>query len=198
MPILTQVLNDRRALKEEPFMAIVGDGVKNLAVFCDIKKTVDVDGRELVLEMEKSISLSVIDQEWKEHLRDMDDLKQSVQNASYEQKDPLLIYKFEAVELFQSFLKKVNAEAVSFLMKANVMEMRFQQVAPPKTEKPELSTNRNDEEGASPAKAPAKKLKVANRNQRVSVQYRDGTVKKDVKYKNVEADVANGNAVLVG
>ncbi len=198
MPILTQVLNDRRALKEEPFMAIVGDGIKNIAVFCDIKKTVDSDGRELVLEMEKSISLAVIDQEWKEHLRDMDDLKQSVQNASYEQKDPLLIYKFEAVELFQNFLKKVNAEAVSFLLKANVQEMRFQQIAPPKTEKPALSTNRIDEEGVAAPKTPIKKLKVADRNQRVSVQYRDGTVKKDVKYKNVEADVANGNAVLVG
>lgn len=198
MPILSQVLNDRRALKEEPFMAIVGDGIKNIAVFCDIKKTVDSDGRELVLEMEKSISLAVIDQEWKEHLRDMDDLKQSVQNASYEQKDPLLIYKFEAVELFQSFLKKVNAEAVSFLLKANVLEMRFQQIVPPKTEKPALSTNRTDEEGAVVPKTPIKKLKVANRNQRVSVQYKDGTVKKDVKYKNVEADVVNGNAVLVG
>ncbi|MDP5121452.1 MAG: preprotein translocase subunit SecA [Spirosomaceae bacterium] len=198
MPILTQVLDDRRALKEEPFMAVIGDGMKNIAVFCDIKKSVDSDGRELVLEMEKSISLSVIDQEWKEHLRDMDDLKQSVQNASYEQKDPLLIYKFEAVELFQNFLKKVNAEAVSFLMKANVAEMRFQQIAPPKTENPQLSTNRTDEEGAAPVQAPAKKLKVASRNQKVSVQYRDGTIKKDVKYKNVEADVVNGNAVLVG
>jgi preprotein translocase subunit SecA len=198
MPILSQVLDDRRALKEEPFMAVIGDGAKNIAVFCDIKKTVDVDGRELVLEMEKSISLSVIDQEWKEHLRDMDDLKQSVQNASYEQKDPLLIYKFEAVELFQNFLKKVNAEAVSFLMKANVVEMRFQQIAPPKTEKPELSMNRTDDEENSVSKTPAKKLKVASRNQKVSVQYKDGTVKKDVKYKNVEADVANGKAVLVG
>lgn len=199
IPVLNKVLADRNALKNEPFMAIVGDGTKNIAVFCDMQKTVDTNGRELIKEMEKSISLGVIDQQWKEHLRDMDDLKQSVQNASYEQKDPLLIYKFEAVELFQNFLTKVNAEMVSFLMKAGIVEMRFQQVAPPKDDKPKLSTNRKDgdSEGGSAPVTPAKSQKVANRNQRVSVQYRDGSVKRDVKYKHVEDDVASGNAVLV-
>jgi preprotein translocase subunit SecA len=199
LPVLHKVLADRSALKDEPFMAVVGDGTKNIAVFCDMQKTVDTNGRELIKEMEKSISLGVIDQQWKEHLRDMDDLKQSVQNASYEQKDPLLIYKFEAVELFQNFLTKVNAEMVSFLMKAGIVEMRFQQVAPPKEDKPKLSTNRKDgdSEGGSSPVTPAKSQKVANRNQRVSVQYRDGSVKRDVKYKYVEDDVASGNAVLV-
>jgi len=181
-------------------MAVVGDGTKNIGVFCDMQKTVDTNGRELIKEMEKAISLGVIDQEWKEHLRDMDDLKQSVQNASYEQKDPLLIYKFEAVELFQSFLQKVNAEMVSFLMKAGVVEMRFQQVAPPKQDNPKLSTNRNpgeSEGGNSSPISPAKSQKVANRNDRVSVQFPDGSVKRDVKYKFVEEDVLAGNAVLI-
>ena len=200
VPVLQRVLEDRNAIKEEPFMAVVGDGTHNIAVFCDMQKTVDTKGRELIKEMEKSISLSVIDQEWKEHLRDMDDLKQSVQNASYEQKDPLLIYKFEAVELFQNFLTKVNAEMISFLMKAGVLEMRFQQVAPPKTETPKLSTNRTEgapSEGATAPVSPVTAQKIANRNDRVSVQYKDGTVKKDVKYKHVEEDVINGMAVLI-
>ena len=70
--------------------------------------------------MEKAIVLSLIDQEWKEHLREMDDLKQSVQNAVFEQKDPLLIYKFESVELFKRFLSKVNFDMISFLMKADI------------------------------------------------------------------------------
>ncbi len=201
VPALSGVLRDRMAMEGEPFMAVVGEGNQNLAVFCDLRKTVETDGRELILEMEKVISLSVIDQEWKEHLRDMDDLKQSVQNASYEQKDPLLIYKFEAVELFQNLLKKVNSETVSFLMKANVAEMRFQQaVEAPKHDKPKLSTNRNDEGGESGGTvmhAPAKSQKVANRNDRVNVQYKNGTVKRDVKFKNVEEDVMRGDAVLI-
>lgn len=198
VPLLQKVQQDRQALLDEPFLAIVGDGTKNIAVFADLQKTVATSGRELVSTMEKNISLSVIDQEWKEHLRDMDDLKQSVQNASYEQKDPLLIYKFEAVELFQNFLKKVNADTISFLMKANVVEMRFQQVAPPVGDRPKLSTNRSDGDAdTSTTKAPVKTTKLASRNDRVSVQYKDGTVKKDVKYKHVEQDVLSGNAVLV-
>lgn len=199
VPSLQQISRERGVLMDEPFMGIVGDGTHNLAVFCDINKTINSEGRELTLEMEKSISLTVIDQEWKEHLRDMDDLKQSVQNASYEQKDPLLIYKFEAVELFQNFLNKVNSDAVSFLMKANLLEMRFQQMAPPpqmQEVKPKLATNRTDEEAAVP-KAPVRMAKIANRNDRVNVQYKDGSVKRDVKYKLVENDVMSGKAVLI-
>jgi preprotein translocase subunit SecA len=85
-------------------------------------------------------------------------------------------------------------------MRAGIMELRFQQMAPPKEEKPKLSTNRAEGESSETARAqvnPAKSLKVANRNDRVSVQYKDGSVKRDVKYKHVEEDVINGNAVLV-
>lgn len=200
IPTLKNVLNDRLAMTDEPFMAVISDGNLQMAVFADLKKTVETDGRELILEMEKNISLSKIDDEWKEHLRNMDDLKQSVQNASYEQKDPLLIYKFEAVELFQNFLHKVNAETVSFLMRANVAEMRFQQVAPAaKPNQARLSTNRTDDEGGSGSSpvAPARSLKVANRNDRVNVQYKNGVTKRDVKYKSVEDDVMRGEAVLI-
>lgn len=200
VPGLQNIYADRSALVDEPFMAVIGDGNKRIAVFADLKKSIDTEGRELILEMEKSISLSIIDQEWKEHLRDMDDLKQSVQNASYEQKDPLLIYKFEAVELFQNFLKKVNAEMIGFLMKAGVEELRFHQAAPAqKVAKPALQTNKA-EGGDGEAKAaarPAVAQKVANRNDRVNVQYRNGTVKKDVKFKTVENDVLSGDAVLI-
>lgn len=198
LPILQQVANDRQALVDEPFMAIVGDGQQNMAVFADIKKTLETQGRLLIKEMEKAISLSIIDQEWKEHLRDMDDLKQSVQNASYEQKDPLLIYKFEAVELFQNFLNKVNSQTVEFLMKATVAELRFQQMVPPApVQTPKLSTNKEEESKGPAMLTPAKSQKVANRNDRVNVQYSDGTIKRDVKFKNVEEDVLSGKAVIV-
>ena len=196
VPGLTSILNDRQALVDEPYMAVIGDGIKRMAVYADLKKSVETDGRELILAIEKAISLGINDQEWKEHLRDMDDLKQSVQNASYEQKDPLLVYKFEAVELFQNFLKKVNAETVGFLMKANVEELRFQQL-PPQTKQnaPALQTNKSPESEA-PAR-PAQIQKVANRNDRVNVQYRDGSIKRDVKFKTVENDVLSGEAVLI-
>ncbi len=204
VPVLTDVLKDRKGLVDEQFIAIIGDGTQNIGMYCNLKNAVESDGRELIKEIEKHISLTVIDQEWKEHLRDMDDLKQSVQNASYEQKDPLLIYKFEAVELFKNFLNKVNADTVSFLMKANVVELRFQQLAPPKEEKPKLQTNKASEEGGSGGPdsgskpiTPARTQKIADRNQRVSVQYKDGTVKREVKYKHVEEDVISGKAVLV-
>ena len=201
LPTLVNVLNDRRALVDEPFIAIIGDGNQNIGLYCNLKAAVETDGRELIKEIEKHISLSVIDQEWKEHLRDMDDLKQSVQNASYEQKDPLLIYKFEAVELFRNFLNKVNADTVGFLMKAGIVEMRFQQLAPVKADTPKLQTNKSSEEGSSESSStrlsPLRNVKIADRNQKVSVQYKDGTVKREVKYKHVEDDVIAGKAVLV-
>ncbi len=197
--VLKKLANDRGILPNELFLTIVSDGVHNMAIYADLHKTIYTNGRELISEMEKNMSLSVIDQEWKEHLRDMDDLKQSVQNASYEQKDPLLIYKFEAVELFQNFLNKVNSEMIGFLMKATISELRFQQVVPKKDDKPKLQTNRSDgdSEGGKQMLQPAKSQKVANRNDRVSVQYKDGSIKRDVKFKFVEDDVVAGNAVLV-
>ena len=72
------------------------------------------------LSVEKGVTLSIIDDSWKENLRELDDLKQSVQNATYEQKDPLLIYKFESYNLFKQMMEKINKEIVSFLIKANL------------------------------------------------------------------------------
>ena len=76
------------------------DGVKNLQVVTNLKEAYETQGKSLSRDFEKNITLAIIDENWKDHLRKMDDLKHSVQNASYEQKDPLLIYKFEAFELF--------------------------------------------------------------------------------------------------
>jgi preprotein translocase subunit SecA len=201
MNVLSQLKRDRGVLPEELFLTLISDGIHEQQIFCNINQTIQTEGRELIKEMEKGISLGLIDQEWKEHLRDMDDLKTSVQNASYEQKDPLLIYKFEAVELFKNFLNKVNTDTVSFLMKADVVNFGFQQVAQPvRKEEPKLSTNKTEEggDGGRMPMSPAHHQKIADRNQRVSVQYKDGTVKRDVKYKHVEDDVIAGKAVLVG
>lgn len=94
------------------------DGKKALQVVVNIEKCLKSEGVELARGLEKSAALAIIDNEWKEHLREMDDLRQSVQNARFEQKDPLLIYKFESFDLFKKMIDKVSLEVVSFLAKA--------------------------------------------------------------------------------
>ena len=230
LPVLTQVLNeqgDRIKNIVVPFT----DGLHELTVVTDLRQAVESGGRDLVTEMEKAVTLSVIDQEWKEHLREMDDLKQSVQNAVFEQKDPLLVYKFESVELFRRFLSKVNFDTISFLSKADIpaqdveevqQEIRQAPVQQRPQPQPQLHTNMEDFEddhlatgpeeyarrmaennamGAGappmpPRQAPARVAKL-DRNARVNVQYADGSVKRDVKFKTVENDVISGKAMLI-
>ncbi len=81
----------------------ISDGVKVFQVVTNLKATAESEGKELAKSYEKTVVLATIDDAWKEHLREMDELKQSVQNATYEQKDPLLIYKFESFELFKTY-----------------------------------------------------------------------------------------------
>jgi preprotein translocase subunit SecA len=98
----------------------INDGRKQMNLVVNLKKAYEDGAYEVVSSMEKSITLAMIDDSWKEHLREMDDLKQSVQNATYEQKDPLLIYKFESFELFKLLLQKVNKDISSFLVKGDI------------------------------------------------------------------------------
>ncbi len=96
------------------------DGSKGMDIIVNLEKGFESEGREVIIAIEKIVSLKVIDEAWKDHLREMDDLKQSVQNASYEQKDPLLIYKFESFELFKQMLNRVNRDIISFLTKCDL------------------------------------------------------------------------------
>jgi preprotein translocase subunit SecA len=98
----------------------ITDGIKTKQIVTHLKRAYEDQGREIITSMEKNVTLSTIDEAWKEHLREMDDLKQSVQNATYEQKDPLLIYKFESFELFKAMLQRINREITSFLLKGNL------------------------------------------------------------------------------
>lgn len=104
------------------------DGVKTLNIIANLEKSHNTQGRSVVTDTEKIITLKFIDDAWKEHLREMDDLKQSVQNASYEQKDPLLIYKFESFELFKVMINKLNRDITSFLIKCDLPENKEPQV----------------------------------------------------------------------
>ena len=186
------------------------DGKRQLGVAVNLEKTIETENAEMIKSMEKAITLGVIDLTWKEHLRDMDDLKQSVQNAVYEQKDPLLIYKFEAFEMFKIFLGRVNEETASFLTKAfipsedpnRVQEARSskkESYSESKEESRSALAGRQDTRNRPPAEkvAPVKSEKIYGRNDRISVQYTDGTVKKDVKFKSVEEDINSNKCVVL-
>jgi preprotein translocase subunit SecA len=118
-PIVEDVLLNNPRQYENIAIPIT-DGHKTLNTIANLKKAYENKGREVILAVEKGITLSIIDDAWKDHLREMDDLKQSVQSASYEQKDPLLIYKFESFNLFKRMVQKVNKDIVSFLYKGNL------------------------------------------------------------------------------
>jgi len=104
------------------------DGVKTLNVSTDLELAYESQGKQLVQDFEKNITLAIIDDAWKTHLRKMDELKQSVQLAVHEQKDPLLIYKFEAFEMFKDMIEKVNKDVISFLFKGELPQENQQQI----------------------------------------------------------------------
>ena len=119
MPVIKNVFEN----KSNSFKRIVvpfTDGKKVINIVTDLEKSYESDGENLLNDFEKSISLAIIDEKWKDHLRKMDELKQSVQLAVHEQKDPLLIYKFEAYELFKSMISILNKELLSFLFKSSL------------------------------------------------------------------------------
>ncbi|WP_179414403.1 preprotein translocase subunit SecA [Mucilaginibacter sp. E4BP6] len=118
-PVLKDVY-DTRGQYVENIVVPFTDGVHGLQIAVPLKKAIDNHGLEVFKSFEKNVTLSEIDDSWKEHLREMDELKQSVQNAVYEQKDPLLVYKFEAFELFRNMLAAVNKEMVSFLFRGGI------------------------------------------------------------------------------
>ena len=211
-PIIKDIFKTRGATIENILVPFT-DGTKQIGVAADLKKCVATNNAELIRAMEKMITLAIIDQQWKEHLRDMDDLKQSVQNAVYEQKDPLLIYKFEGFEAFKRFIGKVNSETISFLMKSDIPIQEPEQVQEARTQRSRVKLNEQKEESRSLLSGggqqegqqraveekvlPVKSDKIANRNDKVTVQYPDGKVLKDVKYKKVEEDIKTGRCIVI-
>ncbi len=119
MPIIKNVF-ENDGDKFERIVVPFTDGIKTLNVVTDLKKAYESKGLQLVADFEKNITLAIVDEAWKKHLRKMDELKQSVQLAVHEQKDPLLIYKFEAFKLFSNMLNGVNKEVISFLFKGDL------------------------------------------------------------------------------
>jgi len=146
LPVLTQVYEERGQQIEQIVVPFT-DGIRGIQVAVDLKKAIDNKGKEVVRSFEKTIVLALIDDSWKEHLREMDDLKQSVQNAVYEQKDPLVIYKMEAFNLFKNMLNAVNKEVVSFLYKGGIpvqQEAEDVREAPAPKKQPKLQTTKQE------------------------------------------------------
>ncbi len=143
-PVIKQVY-ENQGDKFERIAVPFTDGQKTLQVVTNLKKAYESDGKQLVTDFEKNITLAIIDEAWKNHLRKMDELKQSVQLAVHEQKDPLVIYKFEAYNLFTIMLDEVNKDVVSFLFKGELPEQNANIREASQTRKRDKVQTRKDE-----------------------------------------------------
>ncbi|HBU77470.1 MAG TPA: preprotein translocase subunit SecA [Muricauda sp.] len=194
------------------------DGIKSLNVVTNLEKAYNTNGKQLITDFEKNITLAIIDDSWKTHLRKMDELKQSVQLAVHEQKDPLLIYKFEAFELFKEMIDKVNREVISFLFKGELPSENTSQIQEarnvrrPKeniqTSKEEIPNSdelaaQNRAAGQTQGQRPQvtetivrEKPKIG-RNERVTIKNVMSGESKTVKFKQAEPLIDKGEWVLV-
>ncbi len=193
------------------------DGLKTLNVVTNLKEAYESNGKKLVTDFEKNISLAIIDDSWKTHLRKMDELKQSVQLAVHEQKDPLLIYKFEAFELFRAMIDKVNKEVISFLFKGEIPTQSTENIqeAQSRRSKENLQTSKeevlNSDELAAKSRAVGQQTQQRpnvtetivrerpkiGRNDRVTIKNVMSGENKTLKYKQAEPLISKGEWVLV-
>ncbi|MEM8522846.1 preprotein translocase subunit SecA [Flavobacterium sp. PL12] len=210
-PIIKNVYEDKNNQFERIVVPFT-DGIKSLNVVTDLKMAYDSEGAQLVADFEKNITLAIVDEAWKKHLRKMDELKQSVQLAVHEQKDPLLIYKLEAFNLFRAMIENVNKEVISFLFKGDLPAQENQtiqeavEVAP--QEDYELSKDEipnseaaNREAGQTQARqiteTITRDMPKINRNDNVTVQNVANGQIQEMKYKKAESLIASGQWVLV-
>ncbi len=212
-PIIKNVFEEKNNQFERIVVPFT-DGVKTLNVVTDLKKAYESEGKALIADFEKNITLAIVDEAWKKHLRKMDELKQSVQLAVHEQKDPLLIYKFEAFNLFRSMLNGVNKEVVSFLFKGDLP----QQNVPNIQEAKEVKTKENyqiskeDVDNAEPTSNPTqptqpqqrqvtetivRAMPKISRNDNVTIKHVLSGKTENMKYKKAEGLINSGEWIVV-
>ena len=180
------------------------DGAKALQVASALEKAYESSGKSVVRDFEKGITLTLIDEEWKNHLRRLDDLKQYVQGAVHEQKDPLLIYKFESFELFKNMMAHLSQEVLSFLFKGSIPMNGQQNVrqAPVAAKKQEqLSTSGPGSAESNPGRRPSRpktvvKEKKLGRNDLVVIRNVMTGEQKKLKFKVAEPLIAGSQWVL--
>jgi len=156
LPVIKQV-HENEGHKYKRIAVPYSDGrAKPLSISADLQEAIDSDGRTIMKDIEKAITLALIDDNWKEHLRSMDELKDSVQSASFEQKDPLVIYKMEAYNLFEQLVYKINRDVISYLMNGKVaIAMQQGNVEEAREQKTDLSKVQENRTEAAMKKAAA-------------------------------------------
>ena len=165
-PVIKKVYEERGAMYENILVPIT-DGKKTYNVSVNLKAACESECRELVKEFEKRMVLYVIDDEWKDHLRQLDDLKQSVQNASYEQKDPLLIYKLESFNIFKKMLDNFNRRTLSILLRGQIPMRDPESVQQAHTQqRQDYSRYRAQKDAVARAAAASGQAAAANRDTR--------------------------------
>ncbi|GGZ53594.1 preprotein translocase subunit SecA [Mesonia mobilis] len=214
-PVIKNVYEEQGS-RFERIAVPFSDGSKTLNVATNLEKAYETEGKQLITDFEKNITLAIIDDAWKTHLRKMDELKQSVQLAVHEQKDPLLIYKFEAFELFKAMLDEVNKDVISFLFKGEIPQQQQTNIQEAKeTPKEKVETSKEeipniDERAAQsraagqtqPQQRPQKTETIKRdqpkigRNDRVTIKNVVNGESKTVKYKQAIPLIENGTWVL--
>ena len=214
-PVIKNVYEDQSNQFERIVIPFT-DGQKGINITTDLKEAYESEGKQIIVDFEKNISLAIIDDAWKTHLRQMDELKQSVQLATHEQKDPLLIYKLEAYNLFKDMVDKVNKEIVSFLFHAQlptaeppVQEAHEVRRAPEhlQTSKEEVLNSdelaqRNREVGQQASPAPqvtepiVREQPKIGRNDKVTIQNILNGEIKEMKYKQAIPLLERGEWVI--
>ena len=189
------------------------DGKKTMNIVTNLKDAYESDGKELINDFEKNISLAIIDDSWKTHLRKMDELKQAVQLAVHEQKDPLVIYKFEAKELFFSMIDQLNKDILTFLFKGSLPTNNPNEIREDRqtrrrekynTSKEEVLNsdelaNRNREVGSnvssnqSVVETVVRETRKIGRNERVKIKNIQSGETKELKFKQAEPLLQSGN-----
>ncbi len=165
LPIIKEVYEKHSAIYENIAIPI-SDGRKMMNLSVNLKKAYESEGKELERSLSRTLTLVMIDEKWKEHLREMDDLKQAVQSATYEQKDPLLMYKFESFNLFREMLEALNKDVLSFLFRAFIplrdasqarssdsVRQRKPDMSQMQTSRTDLVTNSGQEKSNMPVQA---------------------------------------------
>ena len=209
-PVIKDVF-EKQGKVYENIVVPISDGTKVFQILTNLEKAYESNAREVLKSFEKTAMLATIDETWKEHLRELDDLKQSVQNATYEQKDPLLIYKFESFELFKIAIDRINKDVSSSLLKGNIPLQDSSQVqqarGPRRLDMSEFEQTKREAgsayEGGSgdgPAQQqrkvePVRSGKKIGRNEVIKVRYQNGKIV-EAKYKKLEPDINSGACVL--
>ena len=199
-PVIKDIYKNQSANYENIVIPFT-DGLKTLQVVTNLKEAYETEGENISESIEKSVTLAIIDDTWKEHLREMDDLKQSVQNAVYEQKDPLLIYKFESFNLFKSLIESVSKEIVYFLLKSALpIQANAQQEESPMRENTKLEMSRPEEtrsiqntnrpQQSQQKGKPVSVEKETGRNEKVAIT--NGTETIELKWKKAKPLVQSG------